>query len=116
MIFATVLISALPFIAVNFPRDQLPAQFEVQRFGSARSIVAADRAYMELMVFLREEHSGWHKDYASYAPHLVFKSKDISINCIGTLIVVNYRTRDGGMEQIAKTAKRHCPGDEASVQ
>lgn len=121
MIFATILVGSLPFVAVNFPLDQLPSQFEVHRSGngaagSTHTIVATDRAYVELAALLREERSGWHSAPASYVPRLVFKSKDMSINCIGTLIVVNYRTRDGGMDQISKTVKRRCPGDEASAQ
>lgn len=118
MIFASLLMSSLPFLAVDFPAAQLPAQFAVTRpgrgnAGSVSTIVATDPAYVALVALLREERSGWHGDYASYVPRLTFKGKDMSINCMRNRLVVNYTSRDGSMAQISKVIKRRCPGDDS---
>ena len=115
MILATVLMSSLPFIAVDFPLEQLPPQFEVQRHangghGPATTIVAADKTYRELAALLNAERSGWKREYATYVPQLTFQSKGMNINCTGKLIVVNYTARDGTPHQISKQTKQPCPG------
>lgn len=104
----------LPFYRVDFPVSALPNQFTFIEYThgmetSKKQLLKGDREFSELVAMFNDERPGWKYDLSTYAPQRIFKSTGMTINCLGTTVVVNYEDKDLGWVQLSKVLKRECP-------
>ncbi len=92
---------------VEFPFDSLPQQFVSSTYiqgkvSQENSIKEGDAEYDTLKKALSQETQGWQYDVNTYAPKQKYSSATMSINCLDSLVVVNYENRDAHWVQISK--------------
>lgn len=72
---------------------------------SRKSVGPNDPEYKVISRFLRDNKEGWEHDARSYAPNIVFKGPDYSINCMSDGVVINHQNTKGEWKQISKSSK-----------
>lgn len=72
---------------------------------SHKDIGPTDKEYKIISNFLKENEDGWVDDARSYAPIIVLKAPDYSINCMSDGVVINYKNTKGRWKQISKSYK-----------
>lgn len=103
-----ILMMLFPFYRIELPVASLPNEFQYQTYERGaitytKVIKKDDPHYQQLKKIIIENKNGWKYDFVTYAPTHIFKSDALNINCIGKLIIINFKSNSNdGWEQISK--------------
>lgn len=83
-----------------------PSGFEYTRFEKGREIEKSfikkgDKLYGNLLAWITKKN-GWESDFNSYAPQSLFSSREMNINVIDGLVVVNFKVKGKKWIQISR--------------
>ena len=77
----------------SFEPERLPSFYEWQ-YGESRLTLTGSES--EEVAAILKNHAGvYAADFVSYAPHHVFRNKNIIVNHLGKTLIVNYAYREG---------------------
>jgi hypothetical protein len=84
-----------------------PGEFEYTRFEKGREIERSlikkgDKLYDDLSLWIMKKKNGWKKDFNSYVPQDLFFSKEMNINVINGLVIVNIKIKGKKWIQISR--------------
>lgn len=112
-VLKAILMLILPFYRVNLPShiysdSAIYREYSHGRIVKQVSLNKGDKAYIELIQFLKKQQTGWKYDLATYVPKRVFLSSDLTVNCLNDNVVINYKS-DGDWVQVSKKTGIACP-------
>jgi len=114
-LLSAFLMNLFPSCRVDFPLQKIPERYSYTAYDRGiptmhKTLGADDASYRKLKAQLLHERHGWRYDVISYAPHQLFSSPSMTINCMGRSMVVNYEVKPGEWMQISKDALQDvCP-------
>jgi hypothetical protein len=75
-------------------------------------IKKGDPVYDTLFNIIQNNKTGWESDINTYAPSIYFKSSNVTINCLGDFVVINFKHKaTNKWSQLSKPV----PGCEAAL-
>ena len=65
-------------------------------------IKEGDKLYDKLLLWITANKNGWKRDYNSYAPQNIFVSKNMNINVIDGIVIINVNAENSKWIQISR--------------